>query len=76
MKAAQDQASASDQQRQASADKLAATEKTAGSLEELGPKLEAITSESGDVVDVAISYPLDLTRQMLEYSAATRHLRT
>ena len=40
------------------------------------PRLEARTDESGAIVDVAISYPLDLTVQMLEYSAATRHLRT
>jgi dipeptidyl-peptidase III len=39
------------------------------------PRLEAVTDESGEVTDVAISYPLDLAEQMLEYSAATRHLR-
>jgi dipeptidyl-peptidase-3 len=39
------------------------------------PKLEAVTSSTGDVADVKISYPLDLTKQMLEYSAATRPLR-
>jgi dipeptidyl-peptidase III len=39
------------------------------------PRLEAITNESGEITDVAISYPLDLSAQMLEYSAATRHLR-
>ncbi len=39
------------------------------------PKLEAVTSPSGDVTDVRISYPQDLTEQMLEYSAATRRLR-
>ena len=39
------------------------------------PKLEAVTNPSGDITDVTISYPLDLTRQMLEYSAATRPLR-
>jgi dipeptidyl-peptidase-3 len=32
------------------------------------PKLEAIRDTSGEVVDVTISYPLDLTTQMLEYS--------
>ena len=37
--------------------------------------LEAVRGEAGDIVDVTISYPLDLTSQMLEYSAATRHLR-
>jgi dipeptidyl-peptidase-3 len=40
------------------------------------PRLEAVMNESGEITDVAISYPLDLTAQMLEYSAATRHLRT
>jgi dipeptidyl-peptidase III len=39
------------------------------------PKLEAVTNAAGEIVDVTISYPLDLTTQMLEYSAATRHLR-
>jgi hypothetical protein len=27
------------------------------------------------VTDVAISYPMDFTKQMLEYAAATRDLR-
>jgi len=39
------------------------------------PKLEAVTSAEGEITDVRISYPLDLTAQMLEYSEATRHLR-
>jgi len=39
------------------------------------PKLEAVTGPSGGVTDVTISYPRDLSRQMLEYSAATRSLR-
>jgi dipeptidyl-peptidase-3 len=39
------------------------------------PRLEAITTAAGEIIDVEISYPLDLTAQMLEYSAATRHLR-
>jgi dipeptidyl-peptidase III len=39
------------------------------------PRLEAVVGASGGITDVAISYPLDLTAQMLEYSAATRHLR-
>lgn len=39
------------------------------------PKLEAVKNAKGEITDVAISYPLDLTRQMLEYSAATRDLR-
>ena len=40
------------------------------------PRLDAVTDEDGDITDVTISYPLDLTTQMLEYSAATRHLRS
>jgi dipeptidyl-peptidase-3 len=39
------------------------------------PKLEAVKDGSGQITDVTISYPQDLTRQMLEYSAATRELR-
>jgi dipeptidyl-peptidase-3 len=39
------------------------------------PKLELVKNESGEVTDVAVSYPMDLTRQMLEYSAAARSLR-
>jgi dipeptidyl-peptidase-3 len=39
------------------------------------PKLEAVTDALGAITDVAISYPLDLATQMLEYSEATRHLR-
>ena len=32
------------------------------------PKLEAVTAADGSITDVLISYPRDLTRQMLEYS--------
>ena len=32
------------------------------------PKLEAVTGDDGEIVDVTISYPKDLTQQMLEYS--------
>ena len=39
------------------------------------PKLEPLRGADGTVLDVAITYPRDLTRQMLEYSAATRELR-
>jgi dipeptidyl-peptidase-3 len=39
------------------------------------PRLEPVTASDGSLVDVRISYPLDLTTQMLEYSAATRDLR-
>ena len=39
------------------------------------PRLDAVRDEAGAIVDVEISYPLDLSSQMLEYSAATRHLR-
>ena len=39
------------------------------------PKLEPVVNDDGDITEVTISYPLDLTSQMLEYSAATRNLR-
>ena len=39
------------------------------------PRLEAVTNANGDITDVTISYPLDLTKQMLEYSSTTRELR-
>jgi dipeptidyl-peptidase-3 len=39
------------------------------------PKLEAVKNAAGEITDVTISYPADFTRQMLEYSAATRELR-
>ena len=39
------------------------------------PKLQAVRDPTGDIEDVVISYPMDLTRQMLEYSALTRDLR-
>jgi dipeptidyl-peptidase-3 len=39
------------------------------------PRLSAATNGSGEIVDVTIAYPLDLSSQMLEYSSATRHLR-
>jgi dipeptidyl-peptidase-3 len=46
------------------------------------PKLEPLVdadgadgAADGEITDVAISYPCDLVRQMLEYSSATRHLR-
>lgn len=39
------------------------------------PKLEPVKNAGGDITDIAISYPRDLTRQMLEFSAATRALR-
>ena len=32
------------------------------------PKLEAVISDDGVITDVVISYPQDLTQQMLEYS--------
>jgi dipeptidyl-peptidase-3 len=40
------------------------------------PRLDAVTNDRGEITDVTISYPLDLTTQMLEYSEATRHLRS
>jgi dipeptidyl-peptidase III len=39
------------------------------------PRLEAVREPSGEIKDVTISYPQDLTRQMLDYAAATRELR-
>jgi dipeptidyl-peptidase-3 len=39
------------------------------------PRLEPVKNASGDVTDVTVSYPEDLTKQMLEYSALTRELR-
>jgi dipeptidyl-peptidase-3 len=36
------------------------------------PKLTAVTSADGAVTDVTISYPLDLMKQMLEYSGVRR----
>lgn len=39
------------------------------------PKLDAVKDAAGRIADVKISYPRDLTAQMLEYSAATRDLR-
>ena len=39
------------------------------------PRLEPVADASGRTIDVAITYPRDLTAQMLEYAAATRHLR-
>jgi len=39
------------------------------------PRLAATTNDAGVIVRVEISYPCDLAAQMLEYSAATRHLR-
>jgi len=32
------------------------------------PRLEAVRDEDGTITDVLISYPQDLTQQMLEYS--------
>jgi dipeptidyl-peptidase III len=40
------------------------------------PRLDAVTGAAGEITDVTMSYPLDLAAQMLEYSAATRHLRS
>ncbi len=36
------------------------------------PKLTPVTGANGTITDVAISYPMDLTTQMLEYSGARR----
>jgi dipeptidyl-peptidase-3 len=39
------------------------------------PKLQPVRDANGAITDVAISYPKNLTSQMLEYSAATRDSR-
>jgi dipeptidyl-peptidase-3 len=39
------------------------------------PRLEAVEGEDGRITDVRISYPLDLTAQMLEYSGKRRSSR-
>jgi dipeptidyl-peptidase-3 len=36
------------------------------------PKLTPVRAADGSITDVTISYPMDLTAQMLEFSAATR----
>ena len=36
------------------------------------PKLTALTDASGAITDVTVSYPMDLTKQMLEYSARAK----
>jgi len=40
------------------------------------PKLEAVRGADGAITDVKISYPLDLSAQMLEWSEKTRATRT
>jgi dipeptidyl-peptidase-3 len=37
------------------------------------PRLEAVTNAAGEILDVRISYPQDLERQMLEYSGKIGH---
>jgi dipeptidyl-peptidase-3 len=39
------------------------------------PRLEPVQSNDGRVTDVTISYPLDLTTQMLEYSGRRKQVR-
>jgi dipeptidyl-peptidase-3 len=36
------------------------------------PKLTAVQDRDGRIADVTISYPLDLTAQMLEYAGVKR----
>jgi dipeptidyl-peptidase-3 len=36
------------------------------------PKLTPVTDANGQITEVTISYPLDLTTQMLEYSGVRR----
>jgi dipeptidyl-peptidase III len=40
------------------------------------PRLEAVKDAAGQITDVRISYPQDLTKQMLEFAAITRASRT
>ncbi len=40
------------------------------------PRLVAVRDDAGGIADVEISYPRDLAAQMLEYSAATKLLRS
>jgi dipeptidyl-peptidase-3 len=39
------------------------------------PKLEPVMNPEAKFIDVKISYPLDLAKQMLEFSAFTRNER-
>ena len=39
------------------------------------PKLQPVTGTDGKIADITISYPQDLTAQMLEYAAATKASR-
>jgi dipeptidyl-peptidase-3 len=39
------------------------------------PELTAVRGADGSITDVTIAYPQDLTKQMLEYSAATKDTR-
>ena len=36
------------------------------------PKLTPVTASDGTITDVQISYPMDLTQQMLEYATGSR----
>jgi hypothetical protein len=36
------------------------------------PKLTAVNGSDGTITDVQISYPMDLTKQMLEFAAGSR----
>jgi dipeptidyl-peptidase III len=36
------------------------------------PKLTPVTDADGSITDVTISYPMDLTTQMLEYSGVRK----
>jgi dipeptidyl-peptidase-3 len=40
------------------------------------PKLEPVNDPTAKVIDVRVSYPLDLAAQMLEYSAFTKSVRS
>lgn len=39
------------------------------------PRLEPVQDANGEIVDIAVTYPLDLAKQMLEYSSFTKSQR-
>ncbi len=40
------------------------------------PKLEPVTDAQGTITDIQVTYPCDLAKQMLEYSAFTKEAKT
>jgi dipeptidyl-peptidase-3 len=39
------------------------------------PKLEPVSDPMANIIDVKVSYPMDIAKQMLEWSAFTRPFR-